>query len=113
MKYKSPLYGFHLKYFCLSYLIAGPGKNIKYASEQIALTGTLPTLSLDNIDLSSSTFLRKIITNSEALCHFKQVSKTPQKNPSSLRFEPRFYLLFSSKMRGLTGNTFPSVTYIF
>lgn len=48
-----------LKYFCLGYLIEGPGKNIKYESEQIALAGTLPTLSLDNIDLSSSPPLGK------------------------------------------------------
>ncbi len=60
MKYKGLLLGFHLKYFCLSYLIGGPGKNIKRASEEIALTGTLPTLSLDNIDLSSSPSLRKM-----------------------------------------------------
>lgn len=60
----APLLGFHLKYFCLGYLIGGPGKNIKNESEQIALTGTLPTLSLDNIDLSSSPSLREIITDS-------------------------------------------------
>lgn len=44
--------------------------SMRAPSEQIALTGTLPTLSLDNIDLNSSQPFRKIITNSKALCHF-------------------------------------------
>lgn len=37
-----------LKYFCLGYIIGGPGKNIKYAREQTAPTGTHPTLSLES-----------------------------------------------------------------
>ena len=44
--------------------------SMRAPSEQIALTGTLPTLSLDNIDLNSSLPFRKILTNSKALCHF-------------------------------------------
>lgn len=34
MKYKGPLLGFHLIYFCLGYLTEGLGKNIKYASAE-------------------------------------------------------------------------------
>lgn len=55
MKYGGPHIGFHPQYFCLGYLIAGPGKNIKNVSEQIALTGTPPAPSLVNIKFKLKT----------------------------------------------------------
>lgn len=79
MKYKGPLLGFHLTYFCLCSLIGGPGKNIKYSSEQTAPTGTLPTLSLDSIDFTFSSSHIKVNTNSEVTCKFQPSKKKKKK----------------------------------